>query len=323
MYCLLAILAGVVISVMVSLNGGLTQAYGTYFAAVIIHLVGVIFASILCAVRKEKILVKSSAPLWAYLGGAIGVLTTLFNNYAFGRISVTSIVAMGLLGQSLTSVVFDSFGWLGLEKRPIKKSAVVGLIPAIAGIILMMDATVSGAIPAVILSLGSGITVVLSRTVNSRLSIETSPLVGSFINHLVGLPICIVLALVFQKSFQVITIGLKPWMFFGGMLGVATVLIFNITVPKVSAFQLTLLSFIGQVFTGILLDLAQGLGYSNTSFEGGLVISAGLLINMTLDQWSSYKKKKEEAYWNGIREAENAHWEKLLNIEKQTHQVIK
>lgn len=294
MYYLLAVLAGIVISVMVSLNGGLTQAYGTYSAAVIIHVVGVVFAMALCATRKEKPLPRNHVPLWAYTGGAIGVLTTLFNNYAFGRISMTSIVALGLLGQSLASMVFDTFGLLGMEKRPVRKSAAIGFLPAIAGIFFMMDGSVSGAVPAVIVSLGAGVSVVLSRTVNSRLSGETSPLVGSLINHIVGLPICVILAISFQRPLWIAMADVKPWMFLGGTLGVVTVLLFNITVPKVSAFQLTLLSFVGQVFTGITLDFVQGQEVSNASFTGGLVIAAGLLVNMALDQWHTYKKKKKE-----------------------------
>lgn len=313
---LLALLAGIVISVMVSLNGGLTQAYGTYLAAVIIHIVGVIFAIVLCVARKEKLLLKSRAPLWAYLGGAVGVLTTLFNNYAFGRITMTSIVALGLLGQSLASVAFDSFGWLGIKKRPIKMTAIIGFLPAIVGFLLMMDQSVSEAVPAVILSLGSGIAVVLSRTINSRLSKQTSPLVGSLINHVVGLPICVVLALFFQKTLWVVPERVKPWMFFGGMLGVITVLLFNITVPRISSFQLTLLSFTGQVFAGIALDLMQGQAYSNASFVGGLVISTGLLVNIALDQWSIYKRRKEEKYWKSIQEAEAAHWKQVLRNKK-------
>ena len=54
MYYFLALLVGVVISVMVSLNGGLTQAYGAYGAAVIVHVVGVVFALALCLIKKEK-----------------------------------------------------------------------------------------------------------------------------------------------------------------------------------------------------------------------------------------------------------------------------
>lgn len=293
MYDLLAILTGVIISVMVLLNGGLTQSYGTYLAAVIIHIVGVIFAITLCIIKKQKFNRKSQAPLWAYLGGAIGVLTTLFSNYAFGRITMTSIIALGLLGQSLTSVLLDAFGLLGSQKRPLNKFSIIGFLPAIAGVYLMMDQSVSDATFAVILSLIAGVTIVLSRTVNARLSKETSPLIGSFFNHLVGLPVCIFLLLCFQRPLGFVSPSAQPWMYLGGVLGVITVLLLNITVPRVSAFRLTLLSFTGQVFTGIALDFAQGMKYSNSTFTGGLVIAGGLLLNMALDRWMIGRKQQE------------------------------
>lgn len=313
MYYLLSILSGVVISVMVSLNGELTASYGAYSAAVIIHVVGVVFAASICGIRKENIPIKRRAPLWAYFGGAIGVLTTLFNNYAYGRITMTSIVALGLLGQSLSSVFLDSFGLFGMERRRISKSSVIGYLTATIGIFIMMDKSVSEAIVAVALSLGAGIAVVLSRTVNAVLSTKTSPLVGSFMNHLVGLPICIVLALCFQGQVWAIAEGTKPWMYLGGILGVVTVLLFNITVPKVSAFHLTLLSFIGQIFAGIALDLALGLEYSTSTFAGGLVIAAGLLSNMIMEHWIRYKKRKEDKICNSTEAAEQSQKEKALS----------
>jgi transporter family-2 protein len=291
MYDLLVIFSGIVISVMVLLNGGLTQSYGTYLAAVIIHIVGVIFAITLCIIRKEKFNQKSHAPVWAYLGGAFGVLTTLFSNYAFGKISMTSIIALGLLGQSLTSVLLDSFGWFGIQKRPINKISIIGFLPAIAGVFLMMDQSVSKSLLAVILSLIAGITIVLSRTVNARLSAQTSPLIGSFFNHLVGLPICILLFLCLQGPVLHMTTSAQPWMYLGGVLGVVTVLLLNITVPKVSAFRLTLLSFTGQVFTGVILDMTLGMKSSNSTFAGGLIIAGGLLLNMALDRWCIGRKQ--------------------------------
>ncbi len=290
MYYLLSLLAGSIISVMVFLNGNLTSGYGTYLASVIIHIVGVVFAGTICFAKKAKI--RSRAPLWAYMGGAIGVLTTLFNNYAFGRVSMTSLVALGLLGQSLSAVALDSFGWLGVKKRRLNKYSVIGYLAAVIGIWVMLDQTASGALLAVILSLGAGVTVVLSRTINSSLSMETSPIVGSFINHVVGLPICIILALLLQPSFPISITGNSPFIYFGGVLGVVTVLLFNITVPKISAFQLTLLSFVGQIFMGILLDFVIGVEFSASTFTGGLIIAAGLVINMILEQWDRNLKRK-------------------------------
>ena len=47
MYHIIALTAGVLISVSIYFNGGLSQAYGTYLATVIIHAVGLAFISAL------------------------------------------------------------------------------------------------------------------------------------------------------------------------------------------------------------------------------------------------------------------------------------
>ena len=310
MYYLLSLLAGGVIAVMVLLNGKLTAIHGVYLASVIIHAAGVVFAGVICCAKRANM--KSRAPLWAYTGGAIGVLTTIFNNYAFGYITITSIVALGLLGQSLASVALDAFGWLGIKKRRSGKYSIIGYLAALIGTLIMINPSDSQALLAVILSLCAGVTVVLSRTVNSRLSMETSPIAGSLINHIVGLPICVVLALLFQPSASAAAAKSSPVIYLGGVLGVATVLLFNITVPKISAFRLTLLSFIGQIFMGMVLDFALGAELLTTTFTGGIIIAAGLVTNMILEQGDNYRKRKEEQYWNSIKMAEEAHWDKVL-----------
>lgn len=309
-YYLLSLFAGSIISVMIFLNGKLTAGYGAYLAAVIIHVVGAAFAGTICFAKREKW--KSQAPLWAYMGGAVGVLTTLFNNYAFGQIDMTSIVALGLLGQSLSSVALDTFGWLGIKQRRQSKYSAIGYLAAVVGIFVMLDQPASGALFAVLLSICAGVTVVLSRTINARLSSETSPIVGSLINHLVGLPICVVLALLFSSSMTTSLPESGLFLYFGGVLGVATVLLFNITVPKISAFQLTLLSFIGQVFMGIFLDLVFGAKFSTSTFAGALILSAGLLINLLLEQRANYRKRRKQQYWDSIHKAQEAHWDRVL-----------
>lgn len=288
METILSLLTGVVIAVMITWNGQLTNGYGNYAAAVIIHVVGTLFSGALCLAGRRKIFAK--VPAWAYLGGAIGVLSTLFNNYAFAHITMTSIVALGLLGQTITSVLLDRFGWLGAPKRPVDRSVAVALICAPIGIFLMLDGSITSSLPAVVLSLGAGVTVVLSRMVNARLASETSPLAGSFVNHLVGLPICVVLLLLVGQWTTPAAGTMEPWMYCGGMLGVTTVLLFNITVPRVSAFRLTLLSFVGQVFTGVALDVMLGQTASAASFRGGLVIAGGLLASQLLSARGNRRK---------------------------------
>jgi len=288
MYQFLALLTGMLISVMVSVNGNLSGSFGVFYAAVIIHIAGVIFSFFLCLLRGEKLFRAADVPPWAYLGGVIGVLTTLFNNYSCAYISMTSIVALGLLGQCISSNILDAFGLFGMKKRPIRGSVWFGIALSCVGVVIMLDSSVAGGLSAVLLSLSAGVTIVMARTVNARLSAETGALAGSFYNHLAGLPVCVVLALIFSSAGAVDLHALRPWMFCGGMMGVLTVMLLNITVPRLSSFRLTLLSFLGQISTGIVIDLAFRRAVSPRLFWGCVICTAGLLGGMILE-WKSTK----------------------------------
>ena len=54
MYEMLALLTGLILSVMVSVNGNLSGSFGVFRASVIIHVVGILFAFLLCTVRREN-----------------------------------------------------------------------------------------------------------------------------------------------------------------------------------------------------------------------------------------------------------------------------
>ncbi|HZK29560.1 MAG TPA: DMT family transporter [Clostridia bacterium] len=300
MYKLIALITGVLISIMISMNGGLTQQYGVFPAAVIVHVVGVVFALLVCIIKKEKLFSRSGAAWWFYLGGVIGVLTTVFNNFAFGRISMTSIVALGLLGQTVTSILIDATGWFGMTRRPFRKSTLIGLVFCLAGIGIMLDHTIAEATVAVWFSLSAGISVVVSRSINARLAERVGALRGSFINHLVGLPVTILLVLLVSGSLAPPSTasGFRVWIYLGGVLGVAAVLIFNVIVPKVSQFHLTVLTFVGQVFTGVVLDLATKGIVVDASFIGGLVITGGIALNLAIEYIAFRRSNKRRNHSN-------------------------
>ncbi len=166
MYQLLTLLTGAVLAVMIMMNGGLAARYGIFVAAAIIHAVGSLFALTVCVLKKEKMSLWYHQPVWIYLGGAIGVLTTLFNNSAYGKISMTSIVALGLTGQLIMSILIDCLGLFGMERRSMGGKSVRGYLWGglfvLAGILVMLDTTVISAVHAISLSFCAGIMVVLS-----------------------------------------------------------------------------------------------------------------------------------------------------------------
>lgn len=283
MYSWISVLIGCIIAGMVAVNGGLSARYGVFRAAVIIHIVGTVFALAAIAVRREKLRLHRAIPPLLFAGGVIGVTTTVCNNFAFGKISMTSIIALGLFAQTLTSVCIDGFGLLGMEKHRLSVSRGIGLAFAAVGIGIMLRGTNPAALAAIALSLLSGVSVVLSRTVNAGLSAHIGALQGSFVNHLVGLPVTVAVFLAFGTGEPAASTPLTAadaWIFFGGVLGVVVVLLLNLTVPKLQSVNLTLLTFVGQVFTGVALDAWTGRSGAAATFYGGLVVALGLLAGL-------------------------------------------
>lgn len=297
MFNLLALLSGIVVAVMVVFNGDLTSVYGNYNATFIIHLVGVIFAFIFSKIRGQKLFSRKKLPLWLYSAGAIGIFTTLFNNYSFGKISLTGILALTLFGQTVFSLLIDNLGLFGMKKHPLRKSSLIGLLFSLAGIIFMLTDLAgvdSAAVVAIIFSISVGCIIVTSRTINARLSEYIGAMPGSFINHLVGLPFTLILALVMPSN-NITAIAQRPsphaWIYLGGLLGVLVTYVLNITVPNISSFSLTLLAFVGQVFIGIVIDLIRKNDFSPVTFYGGIIVAAGIAFNMSIEYVQSLRKK--------------------------------
>lgn len=137
----------------------------------------------------------------------------------------------------------------------------------------------------------------LSRTVNARLAGEIGEWQSTLINYCTGLPVTAVLALVLllSKTYSIPTVSFsfsQIWIYLGGLLGVVTVLLYNVIVPKVSAFHLTLLTFTGEVFTGILLDTFTGGTYLSASLWGGILVTLGIALNLILEQLMVQKRLK-------------------------------
>jgi len=290
MFYLLSLLMGVLISAMVAFNGGLTERYGVYSATVMIHVVGLLIIIAIVCVKREKFFPKRF-PWYLYLGGAIGVLTTVFNNLSFGRISVSAILALGLLGQSLTGLAVDRYGLFGMKKYPLTKDKLLGLALIVVGIVSMIT---SFEVVAVIVSFIAGVNIVISRTLNAKLANLTSVRVSSFYNYFVGLLVAIVAFLLLggNEITPLDTVPIQNWyIYLGGALGLAIVLLANILVVKVSAFYLTLFVFIGQVFSGVLIDMAITQTVSTRNILGGVLVAAGLCVNLIIDR----KKRSAEA----------------------------
>lgn len=278
----MAFSAGIIINIMVAFNGVLTTYSGVYTASLLSYIVAVISAGAYLIARRQKLLPKRKLPLVMYSGGVIGIFSSVFTNFAFGKITLVAITALALLAQTLTSLLIDAYGLFGAEKRKINSSSVVCLFVSLVGIGVMLVGAEIGTVSAVLLSFASGITLVVSRIINAELAQNTDAVSGAFINHFVGTPTGIVALLLLGRGEPPIyrCVPTIPWWaFLGGTAGVIVVVITNKVVPKISAFQATLLLFIGQIFAGAVIDRFTGTENSWQLILGGILVSVGVVLN--------------------------------------------
>ncbi|MBO1583197.1 DMT family transporter [Bacillus sp. XF8] len=137
MYNLLSIIIGALIAIMIPLNGILSEITGNYMSSVMIHIVGLIAIVIVLLISKSKIRIQKGIPLYLYSAGAIGVFTVLFSNISFSALGVSITIALGLLGQSVSSIIIDHFGLLGMKVMKFEKKKMFGLLLISSGIVVM------------------------------------------------------------------------------------------------------------------------------------------------------------------------------------------
>ena len=129
----------------------------------------------------------------------------------------------------------------------------------------------------------------ISMITNSKLSTYVGTRQSTLVNFTAGLIVSIVLYFLLQETtFKLISLPL--WAYLGGLMGIFIVIISNIVIPKIPTVYTTLLIFIGQLLTGVLIDFIQYRELSIYKFIGVLLITAGLYFNFIIDKRDQLKK---------------------------------
>jgi transporter family-2 protein len=138
----------------------------------------------------------------------------------------------------------------------------------------------------VLLAIFAGVCIVVSRTINANLAGIVGILQGTIFNYIVGLIFSIVFLLFSSERvsiFHIDLISVPWWAYLGGVIGVFVVVLSSYITPKISAFYLTLLIFIAQLFVGMIIDYFTLNIFSPGKVIGGLIVFIGLTYNLVLD----------------------------------------
>jgi len=137
-----------------------------------------------------------------------------------------------------------------------------------------------------LLALLSGGTVATSILLNARLGVVKGLYKGVFINYLIGFLVALPIALLFNGlNFPGIEINWKLLLSLtGGAIGFVAVILNSHITPKIGILYITILLFIGQLGTGIVIDGIRDGSFSIGKIVGGLLIITGLVYLLKLER---------------------------------------
>ncbi len=292
---LLTAFTGIIYSVMNLFNAQLSNGFGNYLATIIIHICGMVLIIPMAAMKKVR---RNNAPAWMHVGGVLGVLTVVSTNLGVSLIGITPTLAIALIGQVILSMVIDQFAWFGFPKTHFNWKKGASLFFIVIGTLLMfilqknqLSTGVLSTIFALVLILLGGGSVVVARITNARLAAVAGQNYSSLMNYLTGFTGAVILFFVMgmPRNSPIDLSHISFFHYLGGLLGVISIYLCNYLIPKVSAIHFTLLVFIGQLFSGIVLDFFIEGSFSLGKTLGGILVTVGMIFNVFAD-----KKATEE-----------------------------
>lgn len=134
---ILAYITGLILSIMVTFNGLLSQFTSTYLSNVIYHTIGLFFFGILMLALSRKF--NKIKFRWVYLvPGFLGSITIILNNIVLNAIGVTMMISFTLVGQVITSLAIDRWGLLGKDAVKTESKQWIGVGIMILGLAIMV-----------------------------------------------------------------------------------------------------------------------------------------------------------------------------------------
>lgn len=289
----ISVLAGVFMAVQARVNGGLGLALDNGLLAALISfgtglvLIGLVLVSSSTQRRKFSSLANKvrarSVQLWSLLGGMLGGVFVMTQGLAAGALGVALFTVGVVAGQTISALVVDGVGFMGLAKRRLNSWRVAGTALALAGLIVTSEPTTYEISWLLALPFLAGAGTGFQQALNARLGqVAESPIVATFINFVTGATLILVTTLISQQGIDLpAAFPTNPLLYIGGIIGVVFIFTQVIVVPKIGALATSIALLFGQLFGSLLLDVITPVaarGISISTVIGIALVSVGATL---------------------------------------------
>lgn len=202
---------------------------------------------------------QRTIPFWMLLGGACGALTVSTQGLTAGVLGVSLFTVGVVAGQTVHGLVLDRIGFGPAGVVAVTPGRVLGgaLALAAVGISLSGDVLASAPLWMLLLPFAAGVGIAWQAATNGRLAQRArSPLAATLMSFVAG---TVVLALASGVSIAFrgapAALPVEPWLYLGGFLGAAYILLGTFIVAQTGVLLMGLGSVLGQLTTSVVIDL--------------------------------------------------------------------
>lgn len=209
--------------------------------------------------RLQRGVRARTIPVWMLLGGACGALTVSTQGLTAGVLGVSLFTVGVVAGQTLHGLVLDRIGFGPAGVVAVTPGRVLGGLLALAavGISLSGDVLATAPLWMLLLPFAAGVGIAWQAATNGRLAQRVqSPIVATLMSFIAG---TVVLLLAAGVSIALRgapnALPAEPWLYLGGFLGFAYILLGAFIVGQTGVLLMGLGSVLGQLTTSVAIDL--------------------------------------------------------------------
>ncbi|MGK8521424.1 DMT family transporter [Nocardia asteroides] len=228
---------------------------------------------------------------WQLLGGLCGAFFVACQGLTVAAIGVTAFTVATVAGQLLSSLVVDRIGLGPSGRTPVTAVRLAGAALGVVAVLvagsgytratdggLSVPDALRGAPPALLIALPAlaGIGLAWQQAVNGKVGAVGGSLSAAMVNFCVGSAALLAIAsVVIASTGGPAEIPTEPWLYLGGLIGVAFIALAALTVRWIGVLLLGLTSVAGQLLVSLALDVL-------TPTSAGLSVTAVVGCVLTL-----------------------------------------
>ena len=288
----LGVVVGGLIPVQSAINSRLANRIGAVLPASAISFAvgtaGLGLAAVLTGTAVPWATTATTQPWWIWLGGLCGLVFLTMNIVLLPRIGASATVVLPLVGQVFGGLLIDVTGAFGMAECPITVLRGLGALLVVAGAagVNLLGRGGSAAPPVHarphpllwVAAVLVGTLGAVQTAVNGRLGqVMGSGLAAALVSFAIGTAGLLVVIVATRQ--RVRRAGeLRGWMFSGGLLGAAFVLVNALNAPVLGTSLAVSVVLLGQVAIGLGMDHGGWLGVPRRRVTLARVASAAVVL---------------------------------------------